>query len=104
MNTKDFLTSVGQVMEDPLFREFIDDYFDDWDDVVASVMFLKAYQSLSKNSDPSLCMESKVNILRESMKTVEFRHDIASGMLSFMKSHAKSLSVSESNLFLLDSK
>ena len=101
-SNKDFLTNVGRVMEEPVFREFFDAYFDDWDDVVASVMFLKAYQNLSKKSD--LCMESKVNIIRESMKNVEFRHNIASGMLSFMKTHTKALSASESNMFLLDSK
>ena len=102
MTTKDFLKSVGKVMEEPVFREFFDDYFDDWDDVVASVMFLKAYQSLSKKSG-DLCMESKVKIIRESMKNVEFRHNIASGMLSFMNTHARSIS-SQSNLYLLDSK
>lgn len=98
---KDFLESVGRVMEEPVFRDFFEDYFGDWDDVIASVMFLKAYQSLSKKSD--LGMEEKVNLIRESMKDVEFRHKIASGMLAFMNKHTKTVSASQSNLFLLDS-
>lgn len=84
--TSDFLSHVGEIMDDDVFRTFFDRYFNDWDDVVAAVMLMKAYQFLSKTRDAS--KTDSVNALRRCMKDPDFRRRLANGMCEFMNKHA----------------
>ena len=81
---KDFLEAVGDVMEDSVFKEFFDTYFNDWDEIVATVMLLKAYQQLSEDAPTGVTKEQKVAFLRKCMRDGKFREQLASGMVRFM--------------------
>lgn len=97
----DFLNTVGDIMDDPTFKAFFECYFNDWDDCIAAVMLLKAYQSIDKHTN--LPKEDKVELLRQQMKNSEFRQQLAKGMTDFMNNHTrstKSKSKSKSLLFL----
>lgn len=85
-NHKDFLNTVGEIMEDDTFKDFFNAYFNDWDDCVAAVMMMKAYQTLSLQN-PDASSREKVKVLRTYMKNAEFRHKLANGMFTFMKQH-----------------
>ena len=87
--TGDFLSHVGEIMEDEVFRSFFDRYFNDWDDVAAAVMLMKAYKFLTKTRDASKA--DNVNALRRCMKDPEFRHSLANGMCEFMNKHASKI-------------
>ena len=84
----DFLNTVGDIMDDPTFKAFFECYFNDWDDCIAAVMLLKAYQSIDKHTD--LSKEDKVELLRQQMKNSEFRQQLAKGMTDFMNNHTLS--------------
>lgn len=84
----DFLNTVGDIMDDPTFKAFFECYFNDWDDCIAAVMLLKAYQSIDKHTD--LSKEDKVELLRQQMKNSEFRQQLAKGMTNFMNNHTRS--------------
>ena len=84
VHKRDFLNSVADVMEDSQFRDFFNVYFNDWDEIVATIMLLKAYQQLSKNAHEDVTKEEKIAFLRECMKDSEFRQRLASGMVKFM--------------------
>lgn len=86
----DFLTKVGMLMEDDLFREFVDKHFQDWDDVVSAVMLIKAYQMLAKKF-PDRNYSDNVQTLREYMKVSEFRGLLAQSMIDFMNGHRHQL-------------
>lgn len=92
----DFLKSVGDIMDDPTFKAFFECYFNDWDDCIAAVMLLKAYQSIDKHTD--LSKEDKVELLRQQMKNSEFRQQLAKGMTAFMNNHTQSTKPSKSLL------
>ena len=83
----DFLKSVGDIMEDPTFKAFFECYFNDWDNCIAAVMLLKAYQSIDKHT--TLSKEDKVELLRQQMKKPEFRQQLAKGMIEFMNNHTR---------------
>lgn len=84
LSKTDFITSVADVMEDSTFRDFFDTYFNDWDEIVATIMLLKAYQQLSKNAHEGVTKEEKIEFLRGCMKNSDFRQRLASGMINFM--------------------
>ena len=84
----DFLNTVGDIMDDPTFKAFFECYFNDWDDCIAAVMLLKAYQSIDKHTN--LPKEDKVELLRQQMKNSEFRQRLAEGMTDFMNNHTRS--------------
>ena len=81
---RDFLETVADVMEDTVFRDFFDYYFNDWDEVVATVMLMKAYQQLSDDAPSEVSKEQKVDFLRKCMRDGKFRQQLASGMVRFM--------------------
>ena len=85
-SNKDFLQCVGDVMDDDVFKEFFETYFNNWDDVISAVMLMKAYQSLNKQC-PDMSNHELVEALRNYMKNHEFRHNLANGMVSFMRDH-----------------
>ena len=85
---KDFLNTVGDIMDDPTFKAFFECYFNDWDDCIAAIMLLKAYQSIDKHTN--LSKEDKVELLRQQMKNSEFRQQLAKGMTDFMNNHTLS--------------
>lgn len=91
---RDFLNSVGDIMDDPTFKAFFECYFNDWDDCVAAVMLMKAYQSIDKHTN--LSKEEKVSLLRQQMKNAEFRHQLAKGMNDFMNQHTESIKDNQS--------
>lgn len=82
-NRRDFLNSVADVMEDDTFRDFFDTHFNDWDDCVAAIMMMKAYQGISMRN-PTAEPRDIVKVLRECMKDADFRHQLANSMCSFM--------------------
>ena len=82
LSKTDFINSVADVMEDSTFRDFFDVYFNDWDEIVATIMLLKAYQQLSKFE--GVTKEEKIAFLRGCMKNSDFRQRLASGMINFM--------------------
>lgn len=95
----DFLKSVGDIMDDPIFKAFFECYFNDWDDCIAAVMLLKAYQSIDKHTN--LPKEDKVKLLRQQMKNVEFRQQLAKGMTDFMNNHTRSTKSTSTSKSLL---
>lgn len=86
-NNRDFLNSVGDIMDDPAFKAFFECYFNDWDDCVAAVMLMKAYQSIDKHTN--LSKEEKIGLLRQQMRNSEFRQKLAQGMTDFMNNHTR---------------
>lgn len=80
---KDFLTELSNVMEDKVFSTFFDEYFTNWDDIVASIMLMKAYQALSKKYS-DLEPNEITSTLRNLMKNGDFRHNLAIHMNAFM--------------------
>jgi 2C-methyl-D-erythritol 2,4-cyclodiphosphate synthase len=80
---RDFLSHVGDIMEDETFRTFFKKYFDDWDDVVSAVMLMKTYYILSEKNK-GLRKDVKVEALREYMRDSDFRHNLANSMCEFM--------------------
>lgn len=84
LHKRDFLNSVADVIEDSTFKDFFDVYFNDWDEIVATIMLLKAYQQLSKNAHEDVTKEEKIAFLRECMRDADFRQRLASGMIDFM--------------------
>lgn len=85
---RDFLSHVGDIMEDETFRIFFKKYFDDWDDVVSAVMLMKTYHILSEKNK-ELRKDVKVEALREYMRDPDFRHNLANSMCEFMTAHGK---------------
>ena len=83
---KDFLNTIGKIMEDTTFKDFFNTYFSDWDDCVAAVMMMKAYQTLALQN-PNANSQDIVKVLRTYMKDADFRHKLANGMFTFMKQH-----------------
>lgn len=96
---KDFLNTVGDIMDDPTFKAFFEYYFNDWDDCIAAVMLLKAYQSIDKHTN--LSKEEKVELLRQQMKNSEFRQQLAKGMTDFMNNHTLSTNSTSKSLSYL---
>ena len=84
---RDFLNTIGDIMEDETFKDFFNTYFNEWDECVAAVMMMKAYQTLSAQN-PTASPHEKVEALRSYMKNAEFRHKLANGMFTFMKQHS----------------
>ena len=93
---KDFLNTIGEIMDDVTFKDFFDTYFNDWDECIAAVMMMKAYQTLSVQN-PDASSHEKVEVLRSYMKNAEFRHRLANSMFTFMKQHN---TLSNDHLFL----
>ena len=92
---KDFLNTIGEIMEDATFKDFFDMYFNDWDECVAAVMMMKGYQTLSLQN-PDASSQEKIKVLRTYMKNADFRHMLANSMFTFMKQH----NTSTQHLFL----
>lgn len=84
---RDFLNTIGDIMEDETFKEFFNTYFNDWDECVAAVMMMKAYQTLTIQN-PSASSHEKVEALRACMKNGDLRHRLVNGMFTFMKQHS----------------
>jgi hypothetical protein len=95
----DFLNTVGDIMDDPTFKAFFECYFNDWDDCIAAVMLLKAYQSIDRHTN--LTKEDKVKLLRQQMNNSEFRQQLAKGMIDFMNNHTKSTKSKSKSLLSL---
>ena len=75
---KDFLQSMCSIMNEKVFSEFFENYFNDWDDIIASIMLMKAYQAMCKkytelNSDERLeyirnLMKNSDNFINDSLR------------------------------------
>ena len=98
-HSNDFLNTVGDIMNDPTFKAFFEYYFNDWDDCIAAIMLLKAYQSIDKHTN--LSKEEKVDLLRQQMKNSEFRQQLAKGMTDFMNNHNRSTKSKSKSLLSL---
>lgn len=84
---KDFLKSMCKIMNDNTFSNFFDEYFNDWDDIIASIMLMKAYQAMSKKYQ-YLQPKDRIEFLRNLMKNSDFRQKLANNMILFMENHS----------------
>jgi len=85
---KDFLKSMCDIMnEQNTFSQFFEEYFNDWDDIIASIMLMKAYQAMCKKFT-NLDYDEKLHYIKNLMKNSEFRQKLAHSMILFMENNS----------------
>ena len=84
---KDFLKSMCDVMNENMFSEFFENYFNDWDDIIATIMLMKAYQAMCKKFE-NLDYDERLHYIRNLMKNSDFRHKLANNMIHFMENNS----------------
>ena len=109
-----FIHHLEQIMTDPTFRCFFDEYFKTWGDTKATLMLMKAYIMIEEetkkiygkdqNFDSSIVSE----ILRNVLKNSETRKYLVESMESFMSNtHRKTFNeiclqtIQQKNIFLI---
>lgn len=88
-NKDDFLSNLGRIMDDPDFRKFFDQNFNEWGDIKAIIMLMKAYSLIDEHASDitgqKLAPEKIVEILRFTMNNRELRSVLVDGMDDFIK-------------------
>jgi len=98
LNTrKTFFTLIDHIMNDNMTRCFIDEYFNDWDDVKTMVMFIKTYQIVerqirmfeytnNKKFDEGERRKLMIGLVKNLITNSESRKEIVKNMNNFMAS------------------
>lgn len=74
------LRRIGKLMENPEFREFVNEYMDNLDELKSMIMFIKLYQAIEKHSQNELSPCQKIAILQDAITNGKIRQEICNGM------------------------
>ena len=84
-----FLDKLSDIMSDPQFRNFIEEYFETIDDVKTVLMMIKTYSLLRsnilKNTGVEPTKEEMVQIMRSAIGDKEFRVMMVDSLNNFME-------------------
>lgn len=94
---KTFFNLIDHIMNDNITRCFIDEYFNDWDDIKTMVMFIKTYQIVERqikmfeytNGKKFVEEERRkmmIGLVKNLISNTESRKEIVKNMNAFMKS------------------
>ena len=94
LNNK-FFQFIDIMMNEPKMREFIDEFFSDWDEIKTTIMVMKAYQvidskfkQLEFKTKKTMCIEIRrkmmIGIIKEMLTTSECRQELVKNMNDFM--------------------
>lgn len=76
---------LANIMEHPEFREFYNEYMQDWDSVKMIVMFMKIYEAIEKHSNVELTPFQKLSIVKEVIDDGEMRKKICESLSEWIK-------------------
>lgn len=71
---------LANVMEHPEFREFFDEYMQDWDTAKTIIMFMKIYEGIEKHSKIELTPFQKISIVKDVIDDGEMRQKVCAGI------------------------
>ena len=77
--------ALANVMEHPLFKDFLDNYILDLDYAKSMIMFMKLYDNIEKTSTIPLTGYQKLAIMDNILKNRGFRRQIVSDMIDDIK-------------------
>jgi hypothetical protein len=85
-----FFSYLDYLLNDPVCREFINEYFSDWDSVKTSIMFIKTYQIVENQMNNILISNDldkrklMIGLVKELIDNSTSRREIVKNMTSFM--------------------
>lgn len=95
-SSNNHLRKLANIMEHPEFRDFYNEYMQDWDKLKLVIMFMKIYEAIEKHSKIELTPYQKVSILKEMIDNKETREKICQGISNWIKeSENKKLSLTQ---------
>ena len=72
-------SSLANVLEHPMMRDFIDRFIDDYDETVVVLMFIKLYISIERKSPVKLSPYQKLALMDSIIHTPELRQQLCCG-------------------------
>jgi hypothetical protein len=90
-----FFQFIDIMMNEPKMREFIDEFFSEWDEIKTTIMVMKAYQVIDskfkelefktkKTMCPEIRRKMMIGIIKEMLTTSECRQELVKNMNDFM--------------------
>ena len=86
--TNEHFRLIANVMEHPEFRQFFNNYMQDWDNVKMIIMFMKMYESIEKHSKVQLSPYQKISIIKEVIDDSQTRQKICQGLQNWIQSQS----------------
>lgn len=93
-NNKHF-QKLANIMEHPEFRQFYNEYMQDWDNIKLIITFMKIYEAIEKHSTLNLTPYQKIAILKEAIDNAQIREKICQGISNWINTDNKKLSLIE---------
>ena len=81
------------IMEHPEFREFFDEYMNDWESTKTIIMFMKIYEAIEKHSDVQLSPYQKIAIVKDVVDDHELRHKVCRGINEWSRGEDPSIAL-----------
>ncbi len=85
----DFFLRLTNIMSNRNFQDFFNQYFNDWEDVKTSIMFMKTYQFIDNKYQEihlrSPCNDEMTMLMREMIENRDYRQYMAKNMIKFIE-------------------
>lgn len=83
--TNQHFRRLANVMEHPEFRDFYNQYMQDWESVKMIMMFMKIYEAVEKHSKVELTPFQKISVVKEVIEDGELRQKVCQGIFDWIK-------------------
>ena len=74
---------LANVMEHPEFRQFFNEYMQDWETAKTILLFMKLYSAIEKCSQIELTPYQKIAIVKDVLDDPEARRKVCDGMMKW---------------------